>query len=29
MQHLTHDEAVQAVVEQIKRNGSIGGRRLG
>lgn len=28
MKQLTHDEAVQAVIEQIKRNGSVGGRRI-
>lgn len=28
MQQFSHDEAVQAVVEQIKRNGSVGGRRI-
>lgn len=28
MKNTTHDEAVKAVIEQIKRNGSVGGRRI-
>lgn len=28
MKNMSHDEAVQAVIEQIKRNGSVGGRRI-
>lgn len=28
MQHYGHDEATRLIVEQIKRNGSVGGRRI-